>query len=187
MKRTQRTTQAVRETVIPEAIEPRERRLDADGHALNAAEAYMEGSRNRSGSEGLPGSKGAACVESHGGNPGDPVSSSPNGRVGRYNRKEGRPKGYRESDVSVVLGVRESRAQGEGTHRYTQPSNETSAGNDRPDYYDANIPEGNGRWFVTEASLPEEPVAGIPHGGICGGAGRQLPVLRRLPTRLEKK
>ena len=108
-------------------------------------------------------------------------------RVGRYNKKEGRPKGDRESDVSIVLGVRESRAQGEGTHRYTQPSNETSAGNNRPDYSDANIPEGNSRWCNTEASIPEEPVAGIPHGGICGGAGRQLPVLRRLPTQLKTK
>ena len=129
MKRTQRTTQAVRETVLPEAIEPRETGLDADGHALNAAEANTEESRNGSGSNGLPGSKGAACVESHGGNPGDPVSSCSNGRVGRYNKKEGQPKGDRESDVSVVLRVRESRTQGEGTHRYTQPSNETSAGN----------------------------------------------------------
>lgn len=54
-------------------------------------------------------------------------------KVGRLdNKREGRPRASRESERSIVLGGRESRSQGEGTAKPSQPAQETAPGS-RPD------------------------------------------------------
>ena len=94
----------------------------------------------------------------------------------------------RESDQPIVLRGRESRPHGEGADRYTQPAKETLPGHGGSDtamptsllgiankVKNQKQPRYWGwRWSepIAEASISEEPGAGIPHAGICaGGAG----------------
>jgi hypothetical protein len=77
-----------------------------------------------------------------------------------------------KSDQLVVLGGRESRPHGEGTDGDTQPIQETCSGHVGPDH------AGKPHWGnsisrnigIAEASITEEPGAGIPHAGIRAGA-----------------
>jgi hypothetical protein len=132
MKCTQSIMQATGKTVLPEAIQPREALIDADGNVFNVTEASTKESSGQD-SRGLPGSESVACIKRRARNLGDPFISRPQGWVGLPNRKEGWPMDKRESDLPIVLGAWESRAHGEGANKHSQLSKETSAGRVRPE------------------------------------------------------
>ena len=132
MKRTQRTKQAVRGTAAPQVILASRRLIDADGHAVNAAEANRkEPFRVRlwkSAGVIRHGMFGEKCRELG--------RSSALRRVsfGRpYNQTEGKLKVHWKSDLPIVLGGRESRPHGEGAREPSKPTQETDAGS-RPDW-----------------------------------------------------
>ena len=78
----------------------------------------------------------------------------------------------RESDHLIVLGGRESRLQGEGGDGGTEPSPGNVCRTCRAGVHQPTTIRGiarSGETRMADASLIEEPGAGILHAGICAG------------------
>ncbi len=136
-----------------------------------------------------PGSKSVACGKRDARNLGDPQFSraAKELRAGRDSQLDGgRPMGLWESDHCIVLRDGSAVHMGKAVAGMRSPQRkhgpEGMSGTAMPTSLRGIANRAEGAWLPTawcQASISEEPGAGKPHAGICGGAPGQPGVLPR--------